>query len=75
MTDLPSKVKVFDVVYSVEYLDKPSEVDLFKRESLWGSMRLLDSLYPYLQKRPDARRYYANVMARSFTRHNYVFTH
>jgi hypothetical protein len=36
--ELPTKVKVFDVVYKIEHLDKPSEVDLFKRESLWGQV-------------------------------------
>lgn len=33
---LPDTIKIFDVSYKVEYVDKPSEVDLYKRESLWG---------------------------------------
>ena len=36
MTDLPSKIKVLGIVYSVEYVDKPSDVDIHHRESLWG---------------------------------------
>lgn len=36
MTKLPTPVKIVDVIYKIEYVDKPSEVDVFKRESLWG---------------------------------------
>ena len=36
MSQLPSRVKVLDVVYAVEYVDKPSDVDVFRRQSLWG---------------------------------------
>ena len=35
---LPDKVKIFDIVYSISYLDKPSDVDLHQRESLWGQI-------------------------------------
>jgi len=34
--NLPNTIKVFDVTYHIEYVDKPSEVDIYKRESLWG---------------------------------------
>lgn len=32
----PDKVNILGKVYSVSYVDSPSEVDLYKRESLWG---------------------------------------
>jgi hypothetical protein len=34
----PDKVTVLGIEYSIEYVDKPSEVDIFKRESLWGQI-------------------------------------
>lgn len=34
--NLPTEIKILDVVYQIEYVDKPSDVDLYKRESLWG---------------------------------------
>ncbi len=33
---LPKTVKVFDITYKIEYVDKPSDVDIFKRQTLWG---------------------------------------
>ena len=38
MRELPSEVKILDVVYSIEYIEKPSDVDIFKRKSLWGQI-------------------------------------
>lgn len=38
MSELPYSVKIFDVMYSIEYVEKPSDVDIFKRESLWGQV-------------------------------------
>lgn len=35
---LPTEVKVFDIPYKIEYVEKPSDVDLYKRESLWGQI-------------------------------------
>ncbi len=34
----PKEVNILGKVYSIEYLDNPSDVDLLKRESLWGSI-------------------------------------
>ncbi|MBU1067202.1 hypothetical protein KKE60_05415 [Patescibacteria group bacterium] len=34
----PTSINILGVKYSIEYLDKPSEVDLFKRQSLWGQI-------------------------------------
>lgn len=36
MIKLPVEVKIIDVIYKVEYVDKPSDVDIFKRQTLWG---------------------------------------
>ena len=36
--NLPSSVKIFDVVYEIEYVEKPSDVDIYKRQSLWGQI-------------------------------------
>ncbi len=38
MDDLPTQIKLFDVVYQIEYVDNPSDVDMFKRDSLWGQL-------------------------------------
>ena len=38
MIEKPSSVNVLGVVYSITYVDKPSEVDIFKRKSLWGQI-------------------------------------
>lgn len=52
----PTNVNILGVEYSITYVDKPSEVDIYKRESLWGqldywtrSIRIFDD-----GKRPDA---------------------
>ena len=34
----PDEVNILGIVYSIEYMDKPSEVDIFKRASLWGQI-------------------------------------
>lgn len=34
----PDKVNILGIEYSIEYVDKPSEVDIYKRESLWGQI-------------------------------------
>jgi len=36
--ELPNKIKIFDATYTITYTDKPSEVDIFKRDSLWGQI-------------------------------------
>jgi hypothetical protein len=35
---LPRQIKILDVTYSVEYVDKPSDVDIHKRKALWGQI-------------------------------------
>lgn len=35
---LPNVVNIAGVPHTVTYCDKPSEVDVFKRESLWGQL-------------------------------------
>ncbi len=34
----PDRVIVLGITYTIEYVDKPSEVDIHKRESLWGQV-------------------------------------
>lgn len=34
----PDSVVILGIQYNIEYVDKPSEVDIFKRESLWGQI-------------------------------------
>ena len=34
----PDKVVILGKEYKIDYMATPSEVDLFKRESLWGQM-------------------------------------
>ena len=34
--DLPREVNIMGIIYKIEYYDKPSDVDVFKRTSLWG---------------------------------------
>lgn len=36
--NLPDKIKIIDTVYAIEYVEKPSDVDIFRRESLWGQI-------------------------------------
>jgi len=35
---LPDSIDILGIEYSVEYMDKPSDVDIYKRESLWGQV-------------------------------------
>jgi hypothetical protein len=35
---LPKKVNICGIKHEITYVDKPSEVDLYKRESLWGQI-------------------------------------
>jgi hypothetical protein len=34
----PGNVNILGVVYTIEYVSKPSDVDIFKRESYWGQI-------------------------------------
>ena len=34
----PKNINILGVVYKVTYVDKPSDVDIYKRESLWGQI-------------------------------------
>jgi hypothetical protein len=34
----PDEIVILGVRYAVEYVDKPSDVDVFKRKSLWGQI-------------------------------------
>ena len=34
----PTSVNIVGVIYKIEYVDKPSDVDVFKRTSLWGQI-------------------------------------
>jgi len=36
--NLPDKIKIFDVTYTIDYFDNPADVDRNKRESLWGQV-------------------------------------
>jgi hypothetical protein len=38
MPDKPDAVVILGVRYAIIYADKPSEVDIFRRESLWGQI-------------------------------------
>jgi hypothetical protein len=49
----PQTVNILGITYRIEYVDKPSEVDIFKRDSLWGqidfwtrTIRIFDSGRP-----------------------------
>lgn len=35
---LPKKIKLLDQTYKITYVDKPSDVDIFKRDSIWGQI-------------------------------------
>lgn len=37
-SDLPKQLKIFDTTYKIIYVDNPAEVDINKRESLWGQI-------------------------------------
>lgn len=34
----PDSVNILGKTYKIEYVDKPSDVDIYKRESLWGQI-------------------------------------
>jgi hypothetical protein len=34
----PNKVSILGIDYEIIYVDKPSDVDIYKRESLWGQI-------------------------------------
>jgi hypothetical protein len=34
----PTKVNIFGVDYEITYMDNPSNVDIYKRESCWGQI-------------------------------------
>jgi hypothetical protein len=34
----PDSVEIFGLRYSITYCDKPSDVDIFRRDSLWGQI-------------------------------------
>jgi hypothetical protein len=34
----PTEVNILGAPYTIEYFDKPSDVDIHKRESLWGQI-------------------------------------
>lgn len=36
--NLPTQIKVIDMTYAIEYVDKPSDVDIYRREALWGQI-------------------------------------
>jgi hypothetical protein len=33
---LPGEINILGVVYKILYIEKPSDVDVFKRDALWG---------------------------------------
>lgn len=34
----PESVNILGIEYSITYVDKPSEVDIYKRNSMWGQI-------------------------------------
>lgn len=36
--ELPYKINICGIIYSVEYKENPSDVDIHRRESLWGQI-------------------------------------
>jgi hypothetical protein len=34
----PNSVNILGITYSIEYVDKPSDVDIYKRDSMWGQI-------------------------------------
>lgn len=38
MNNRPTTVVILGITYNITYTDKPSEVDIYKRESLWGQI-------------------------------------
>lgn len=37
-TEKPTSVNIVGIEYQIEYVDRPSDVDIYKRESLWGQI-------------------------------------
>ena len=37
-TKRPTEIVILGIPYAITYTDKPSEVDIFKRASLWGQI-------------------------------------
>jgi hypothetical protein len=38
LTKMINEINIMGVNYKIEYFDKPSDVDIYKRESLWGQI-------------------------------------
>lgn len=38
MVNMPAKVNILGMEYAIIYVHSPSEVDIFKRQSLWGQI-------------------------------------
>jgi hypothetical protein len=38
MKDYPKAVNILGVEYTITYVDNPAEVDMYKRDSLWGQI-------------------------------------
>lgn len=36
--EMPTKINILGVEYEIIYVDKPSEVDIYQRQSLWGQI-------------------------------------
>lgn len=34
----PTEINILGKIYKITYVDKPSDVDIYKRESLWGQI-------------------------------------
>jgi hypothetical protein len=34
----PDSVIILGITYKIEYVDKPSDVDIYKRDSMWGQI-------------------------------------
>ena len=50
----PCKLKILGIIYSVSYFDKPSDVDLYGRDSLWGQIDFWSrSIRIYKKDRPN----------------------
>ena len=52
---LPGQVKIIDLMYKVDYVDSPSDVDIHRRSSLWGQTDFWTrTIRIYCDVRPDA---------------------
>jgi hypothetical protein len=36
--DKPTEVNILGVIYSIQYVDNPTDVDMYKRQALWGQI-------------------------------------